>query len=170
MSDEIINRVAKSPLVTLDLESLYPKNQRIQLDIADWLHEGLILREKEFRQQLKEHDWTQYKDTFVALHCSTDAIVPGWTYILITTFLQPYAKMVVKGDLYMLDQMLYAEIIEKLDVTPYQDQKVIIKGCSKIKVPDNAFLLITQKLMPVVSSLMFGEACSTVPLYKKSKS
>ncbi|MXV37299.1 DUF2480 family protein [Flavobacteriaceae bacterium Ap0902] len=169
MSDEIVNRVAKSPLVTIDLESLYPKNKRIQLDIADWLHEGLLLREKEFRQALKEHDWTQYQDAYVAMHCSTDAILPGWTYILVTTFLQPYAKKIVKGDLYMLDQMLYTEIIDNLDTVPYQDQKVIIKGCSKIKVPDNAFLLLTQKLIPVVSSLMFGEACSTVPLYKRKR-
>lgn len=166
MNNEIVNRVAHSPLITLDLESLYPKNQRIQLDIADWLYQGLIIREKEFRQTLQEHDWSQYQDAYVALYCSSDAILPGWTYILITTFLQPYAKMVIKGDLYTLDQMLYTEIIDQLDVEAYKNQKVIIKGCSKIKVPDNAFLLLTQKLMPVVSSLMYGEACSTVPLYK----
>lgn len=169
MDTEIVNRVANSPLITLDLESLYPKGKRVKIDIADWLYEGLILREKEFRQALKEHDWTQYQDAYVALDCSSDAILPGWTYILITTFLQPYAKRVVKGDLFELDQILYSETIENLNVDLYKDKKIIIKGCSKIKVPENAYLLVTQKLLPVVNSLMFGEACSTVPLFKKKK-
>lgn len=167
MAEEIINKVAQSKLVTFDLEDYYPKGERKVLDLKGWLYEGIILREKEFRTFLAEYDWEQYTDAFVALTCSTDAIVPGWAYMLVTTKLQPYAKKIIQGDLQDLETSLYQTIIAGLDVSMYSDMPVIIKGCSHKPVPPNAYLLLTEKLMPVVKSIMYGEACSSVPLYKR---
>lgn len=166
MSD-IINRVAESKLMVLDLEDYYPTGKRVLLDIKDWLFEGFILKEKDFRSFVKHHDWEQYKDQYVALQCSTDAIVPGWAYMLVTTYLFPYAKKVIVGDLEQLEASIYQTIIENLDVSPYQDKPVIIKGCSNKPVPQNAYLLITAKIQEVAKSIMYGEACSSVPLYKR---
>ena len=165
--NEIINKVAQSPLVNIDLELLYPEGNRMQIDLADWLYEGLILREKDFRETLKNHDWQQYQDAYVNLICSTDAILPGWAFLLITTYLQPFAKKIVIGNAEKMNEILFQELIVELNIEPYIDKKVIVKGCSKKPVPENAFILLAQKLLPVVNSLMFGEACSTVPLYKK---
>ena len=164
---EIINRVANSKLVTFDLEEYYPKGARIVLDIKDWLFEGIILREQEFRLFLDEHDWSQYKDSYIALTCSTDAIIPGWAYMLVTTKLQPYATKVVQGSLVDLETALYQSIIGNLDVSEYADKPVIIKGCSKKPVPANAYLFAINKLQPVAKSIMYGEACSSVPLFKR---
>ncbi len=167
MSAEIVNRVANSKLVTFDLEDLYPQGERVLFDISDWLLEGFVLREKPFREAAKAHDWSVYQGKFVALHCSTDAIVPGWAYMLITTYLTPYAKKVVTGDLELLNSILYSEVIQELDVSQYADKPVIVKGCSNKPVPQNAYIQIIEKLQPVVKSLMYGEACSSVPLFKK---
>ncbi len=167
MEKEIINRVANSKLVTFDLEEHYPNGPRIVLDIKEWLFEGIILREKEFRTFLDEHDWAQYQDAYVAMSCSTDAIIPGWAYMLLTTKLQPYAKKVVQGSLVDLETSLYQSIIEDLDVSKYADKPVIIKGCSKKPVPANAYLFAIKKLQPVAKSIMYGEACSSVPLFKR---
>ncbi|MGB7395011.1 MAG: DUF2480 family protein [Pricia sp.] len=166
-TDSIVNRVAQSKLVTFNLEDYYLQGQRILLDIKDWLHEGFILKEKEFRTHLEQHDWTQYQDAFVALHCSSDAIVPGWAYMLITTKLRPHARKTIQGNLEQLETSLYQSVIEQLDLSEFQDQLVIVKGCSNRPVPPNAYLLITQRLQPIVKSLMYGEACSSVPLFKK---
>ncbi len=168
MSD-IINRVAQSNLVTFNLEDYYPKGQRTFLDIKDWLHEGFILREKEFRAYVGEHDWEQYQDHYVALGCSTDAIVPGWAYMLVSVQLQPYAKKVIVGNLEYLETSIYQSIIENLDVSNFKDKPVIIKGCSNKPVPPNAYLWITSKMQSVAKSVMYGEACSSVPLFKKRK-
>jgi len=165
--EPILNRVAQSKILTFNLEDYYPEGERITLDMKDWLHEGFILREKEFRSQLEEHDWSQYKNTFVALHCSTDAIIPGWAFMLVATKLRPYARKVVQGDREQLETMLYQSVIEQLDPSEFSDRLVIVKGCSNKPVPPNAYLLITQKLQPVVKSLMYGEACSSVPLFKR---
>lgn len=167
MQDEIINRVAQSKLITFNLEDYYPEGQRVVLDIKDWLYEGFILKEKDFRAFADEHDWSQYKDAYVAMHCSTDAIVPGWAYLLLSTKLNPFARKTVQGTLVDLETSIYQSVIEKLDVSLFQDQFVIIKGCSKKPVPANAYLFLAQKLSPVVKSLMYGEACSSVPLYKR---
>jgi len=167
MPEEIINKVAQSKLVTFDLEDYYPKGERKVLDLKDWLYEGFILREKEFREHLTVHDWEHYQDTFVALNCSTDAIVPGWAYMLVTTKLQPYAKKIVQGSLVDLETSIYQKIIDDLDVSEFEDRLVIIKGCSRKPVPQNAYLFITEKLLPVAKSIMYGEACSSVPLYKR---
>ncbi|MCK0108053.1 DUF2480 family protein [Flavobacteriaceae bacterium S0825] len=170
MAEEIINRVANSKLVTIDLEDYYPKGKRVLLDIKDWLLEGLVLREKEFRQQASEHNWEQYKNSFVALHCSTDAIVPAWAYMLLSTYLEPYAIKTVIGDLSTLETSIYQDIISELDVSEFEDKPLIVKGCSNKPIPDNAYIQLTTKLKPIAKSIMYGEACSSVPLYKKPKS
>lgn len=169
MAEEIINRVANSKLITFDLEDLYRPGNRQLIDISQWLDQGFILRESEFRKSIKEHDWSQYTNAFVALHCSTDAIVPAWAYMLVTTHMQGIAKKVITGDLALLETILYTEVIQGIDVTPYENVPVIVKGCSNKPVPENAYLLLIEKLQPVARSLMFGEACSSVPLYKKAK-
>lgn len=165
--EEIINKVAKSPLVTIDLEELYPEGKRMIFDLKDFLYEELILKEKDFREQLKNHDWAQYKDAFVAMDCSTDAIIPSWAFLLVATYLQPVTKKTVKGNLVDLETSLYQEIISKMDVTPYENKKIIVKGCSRKPVPDAAYIQLIEKIQPHIQTLMFGEACSTVPLLKK---
>ncbi|WP_297690790.1 DUF2480 family protein [uncultured Eudoraea sp.] len=164
---EIVNRVAQSKLVTLDLEEFYPEGTRLQIDIKDWLFQDLILKEKDFRNQIAEHNWAQYKDAYVALYCSTEAIIPGWAYMLISTKLQPYAKKVALGSLEDLETTLFQEIIEKMNVSDFKDKSVIIKGCSNKPVPPNAYLWATLKLQAVAKSIMYGEACSSVPLFKR---
>ena len=167
MAEEIVNRVANSKLVTVDLEELYPAGERVVFDIKDWLLEGFVLREKDFRATAKAHDWAQYTDKYVALTCSSDAIIPGWAYMLLSTYLTPYAKKVVTGDLEMLETVLYTEILKDLEVSVYEGLPVIIKGCSRRPVPPNAYLQLINKLQPVAKSIMYGEACSSVPLFKK---
>ncbi|THD69404.1 DUF2480 family protein [Robertkochia marina] len=165
--EEIRNRVAESKLVTFDLEDHYPKGERVQLDISQWLYEGLLLREKEFRQSLKEVNWQSYQDAFVALHCSTDAIVPAWAYMLIATYLTPYAQKTVVGDPDHLETVIYQEVINDLDLEYLRDLPVIVKGCSNKPVPQNAYLFLLRKLQPIAKTIMYGEACSSVPLYKR---
>ncbi len=163
---EIVNSVSQSKLVTFNLEDYYPKGNRVALDIKDWLFEGLILREKDFRAQLEEFDWSEYQDCYVALSCSTDAIIPGWAYMLIATKLQPYARKIIIGDMEMLESSLYQSVLENLDVSEFSDKPVIIKGCSNKPVPANAYLWATTKIQSVAKSVMYGEACSSVPLFK----
>ncbi|MUU79821.1 DUF2480 family protein [Winogradskyella endarachnes] len=167
MADEIINRVANSKLRVIDLEDYYPQGKRVLFDITDWLLEGLVLREKEFRVFVAEHNWSQYQDCYVALHCSTDAIVPDWAYMLIAIELQTYSKLTTIGNLNELESLLYADIISNLDLSEFKDSPVIIKGCSNKPVPSSALILLSQKLKPIAKSIMFGEACSAVPLFKK---
>ena len=167
MPDEIINRVTSSKLQVIDLEDFYPEGARISFDIKDWLAEGLVLREKAFRAYIAEHNWAQYKDCYLALGCSTDAIVPDWAYMLISIQLQPYAKFVINGDLEQLETVLYNTILNDLNIESYTDLPIIIKGCSNKPVPLNALILLTNKLKPVAKSIMYGEACSAVPLFKK---
>lgn len=167
MSDEIVNRVANSGLVNFDLEAYYPKGQRQIIDLKDWLFEGLILKEKDFRQAVKDYDWAQHQDQYVAIDCSADAIVPVWSYMLISNAISPYAKKVVKGNLENLESLIFHELINTLDIIPFKNQRVIVKGCSNLPIPESAYVAITNKLSPVVKSIMYGEACSSVPIYKK---
>jgi hypothetical protein len=169
MAEEIVNRVANSKLITFNLEDYYPEGERVLFDVKDWLLEGFVLRESEFREQAKNHDWSQYEGKFIALTCSSDAIIPAWAFMLLATNLQPYAKKVITGDLETLETVLYTEVISKMDLSNLQDKPVIVKGCAHKPVPKNAYLLLIEKLQPVVKSLMYGEACSSVPLYKKPK-
>lgn len=166
---EIVNRVANSVLVTIDLEEYYPNGARILFDIKDWLHEGLVLREKEFRALIDAHDWSIYKNQYIALHCTSDAIIPGWAYMLIRLQLSGIAKQVVVGNLETLETTLYQKIIANLELDYCANKPVIIKGCSNKPVPQNAYLFLIDKLQPIAKSIMYGEACSSVPLYKKNK-
>jgi len=167
--DDIINRVASSALEVFDLEDYYPSGIRTQLDLSQWLIEGVLLKEATFREALKNHDWAQYQNQWVALHCATDAIVPAWASILVTTYLIPHAKQVVLGNLEDLEVALYAAILPALDYTIYLDKPVILKGCSKKPVPESAYIMAIQQLQPYAKSIMYGEACSAVPLFKKAK-
>lgn len=169
MAEEIINRVANSKLKTVDLEEIYPEGKRVLFDIKDWLYRELILKETDFRDAVKNHDWSQYKNTFVAITCSVDAIVPSWAFMLITTALVPYVKKVVIGSLDVLETAIYQELIHFLDVQEFVGLPVIIKGCANKPIPDAAYAFLITKLQPVVKSIMFGEACSFVPLYKAKK-
>ncbi len=164
---EIVNRVANSVLVTIDLEEYYPNGERILFDIKDWLHEGLVLREKEFRTLIDAHDWSIYKNQYIALHCTSDAIIPGWAYMLIRLQLSGIAKQVVVGNLETLETTLYQKIIANLELDYCANKPVIIKGCSNKPVPQNAYLFLIDKLYPIAKSILYGEACSSVPLYKK---
>lgn len=167
MSEEIINRVANSKLVTFSLEDLYPKGERMAFDISVWLMEGIVLRESEFREKATKHDWSQYQNKFVALYCSTDAIIPGWAYLLLSLHLAPFASKVTVGSLEELEGILFAEILQNIDVSEYKDKPVIIKGCAHKPIPQNAYVLLAQKLQPIAKSIMYGEACSFVPLFKR---
>ena len=167
MADEIVNRVANSVLVTINLEDYYPKGQRVLFDIKDWLFEGFVLREKDFRNQVSEYDWSQYQDAYVALTCSTDAIIPGWAYMLISLQLESVAKKTIIGDLEALETSIYQDVLNNLDVSEFANKPIIIKGCSKKPVPQNAYIMLASKLKPIATSIMYGEACSSVPLFKK---
>ncbi len=167
--EEIINKVANSVLEVFDLEDYYPKGIRTQIDISQWMLEGFLLKEKDFRDYLNKEDWTQYQDQYVAVNCSTEAIVPAWASVLVTLHLAPFAKKVVNGTLEDLDTALYQEILPTIDFAVYKDKPVIIKGCSKKPVPMSAYVLAAQKLQPFARSIMYGEACSAVPLYKAPK-
>lgn len=169
MTEEIINRVANSKLITFDLEEFYPEGKRVSFDISPWLLEGIVLKEQDFRKSAKTHDWSQYQHAYVSLYCSTDAIVPGWAYMLLTVYLSPFAKKVTVGTLEELETVLFSEIIDKVDVESFKDKSVIIKGCAHKPIPQNAFVLLAAKLQPIAKSIMYGEACSSVPLYKKSR-
>lgn len=169
MSDKIINRVANSNLVNIDLEAMYPEGKRILFDIKKWLFEGIVLKEKEFRKHVANHDWTQYKNNYVALNCSEDAIIPSWAYLLISSELAPYAKKIIVGDMELLETLIFHEVIENLRIENFKDKPIIIKGCSEKLIPNSAFSMLIQKLFPIAKSIMYGEACSTVPLYKRKK-
>ena len=169
MPDEIVNKVANSVLEVFDLEDYYPAGERIQLDIAQWLHEGFLLKEKDFRTALLSHDWSQYQDQFVAVYSSPDIIVPAWASILVTSHLIPFARKIVFGTKEDLETAFYQEILPKLDYSQFENKPIILKGCSKKPVPRSAYLLAIQFLQPVAKSIMYGEACSAVPLYKSPK-
>ena len=167
MADEIVNRVAQSKLITFDLEELYPEGKRVLFDIKDWLYEGLILREKEFRSSVENHDWHKYEGSYVALTCSSDAIIPGWAFMLVSSRLSPYSNKVIVGDLEQLESSIYQDLISNLDVSLFKDKPVIIKGCANKPVPQNAYITAISKIQTVAKSVMYGEACSSVPLFKR---
>ncbi|MBP4137383.1 DUF2480 family protein [Flavobacterium geliluteum] len=167
--EEIINKVANSALEVFDLEDYYPEGARVQIDISQWLLEGFLLKEKDFREHLKNHNWSQYQDQFVAINCSTDAIVPAWASILVAVQLAPFATKVINGTVEDLEASLYEEILSKVDYAAYKNKPVIVKGCSKKPVPMRAYIIATTNLQPFARSIMYGEACSAVPLYKENK-
>lgn len=169
MEDVIINKVAESGLVTLDLEEYYPKEQPAMFDLKDHLFMGLILKEKEYRETLKKIDWEIYKNKNVCITCTADAVIPMWAYMLAATYLQPVANEVVYGDEGFLHSFLFLKNLSKIDLSDFADKRVVIKGCGDKKISETAYVEITKLLRPVVKSIMYGEACSTVPIYKQSK-
>jgi hypothetical protein len=168
MSEPFINKVAESGLVTLDLETWYPRGETAVFDLKDHLFMGMILKEKEYREALKNLDWSKYKGKDVALFCSADAIIPVWAWMLAATYLQPVANEIVMGDEKELHKRIFLKNLSAINVNEYTDKKVVIKGCGDTPIADYVYMEITRLLRPVVKSIMYGEPCSTVPVYKKS--
>jgi hypothetical protein len=167
MSDPIINKVAESGIVTLDLEQYYPKGEVEVFDLKDHLFMGMILKEKDFRESLKKLDWEKYKDKHVAVTCSADAIIPVWAYMLIVSYLQPIAKNIVLGNEQELHKSIFLKNISEIKTEEFSDKRVVIKGCGETPIADYAYMEATKILRPVAKSIMYGEPCSTVPIFKK---
>ena len=168
MTEEIVNRVQKSGLVTIDMDDIELPKNILELDIKDWLHEGLFLKEKEYRTSVLSHDWSKYENSYVYVHCSSDAIVPTWAFMLVSSQLENFTNKVTIGTKEKFYERYFENAIDKLDFTIYTGKPVIIKGCSDEKIPLCAYHLITTKLKPIAKSIMYGEACSAVPVFKKS--
>lgn len=166
---EIINRVANSPIITLNLEEFYRKEERVVFDLKEYLFQELILREKDFRAALKLLDWTQYEGKLVAVTCTADAIVPNWAFMLVGTYLGSYGITYVLGDLQALEQFLFESSLADLDPHIYEGRPVVVKGCSKFPVPLYAYGRVVAKIQGHAKSIMYGEPCSTVPLFKAPK-
>jgi hypothetical protein len=166
--DRIVNKVAESGLLEIDLENFYPQGEIAVFDLKDYLFMQLILKEKDFRAALKQHDFTIYRDKLVAVTCTADAIIPVWAYMLVASYLQPVAKEFVLGDADFLRQTLFLRNINAVDIAGFADKRVVIKGCGDLDVGPFAYLEITKLLRPVAKSIMYGEPCSTVPVFKKT--
>ena len=167
MSDVIVNKVAESGLITIDLEDYYPKEEIVVFDLKPYLFMELILKEKEFRSSLQNVDWTQYIDKIVAVTCTADAIIPVWAYMLVTSSLQPFAKEIIFGEREEALKQSFLKNIRAINVNDYDDKRIVIKGCGDKSIGEFAYLEITKLLRPLVKSIMYGEPCSTVPVYKK---
>ena len=167
MEETIVNKVAQSGLVTLDLADFYPQEEIVTFDVKDYLFMELILKEKEYRDTLKNVDWSAFQNKIVAITCSADAIIPLWAYMLAVTYLEPYAKDIVFGNADEVLKILILKKLEHLDTKEFADKRVVIKGCGDKVIPEAAFVEITKILKPVVKSIMYGEPCSTVPIYKR---
>ena len=167
MSEPIVNKVASSGLVTINPEDFYPREEIAVFDLKDFLFMGLILKEKDFREALKNLDWEQYRAKNIAITCSTDAIIPVWAYMLASSYLEPVAKEIVMGDEKELHKHLFLRNLNSIDPQEYIDKRVVVKGCGETPIGDFAYMEITRKLRPVAKSIMYGEPCSTVPIYKK---
>ncbi|RED93592.1 DUF2480 family protein [Marinoscillum furvescens] len=167
--EEIVNRVANSSLVSLDLDEFIDQSEREYFDLKDALFQGLILREREFRTYIKEHDWSQYSGKNVGVFCSSDAIIPSWAFMLVATKLAPYARCSAVGERDALEKILIDEAIEKILSLELDDAKVVIKGCGELQSRDYAYFQLTKRLLGRVASIMYGEPCSTVPVYKRPR-
>ena len=167
MSEPFINKVAESGLVTLDLEQYYPKGETAVFDLKDYLFMGMILKEKDYREGFKKTDWSLYSGKNVALTCSADAIIPVWAWMLAAAYLQPVAKELVLGDEKELHKQLYLKNIAAINPEEFTGKRMVIKGCGETPIADFVYMEVTKKLLPVAQSIMYGEPCSTVPVYKK---
>ena len=167
MADEIVNRVEKSGLEQINLDDYYPMGERVEFDLKSLLVNELALIEKEFRVFVKENDWSVYKDKYVNVLCSADAIVPLWAFMLIVSSIQPYAKKVIMGNRQDLEKAIFNDIFDELDFSQFENKSVIVKGCGHHPIPESVFVDFTYRLQKVAKNMMFGEACSAVPLYKK---
>ena len=164
---EVVNRIANSPIITFKLEEYYPQGGRIVIDIKDQLFQGMILRERDFRNWVKEHDWSQYEGKHVALTCSVDAIVQVWAYMLLESKLQPFATTVIYGTEEDLEHKLWEQTLDEIDFSSFQDRPVVIKGCSDIEIPTSIYVEATRRILPFAKKISYGEPCSTVPVWKK---
>ncbi len=167
MQEAFVNKVAESGIVTLNLEDYYPKETIMIFDLKEYLFMGLILKEKDFRAALLQKDWNEYTDKYVAVHCSADAIIPMWAYMLAASYLQPVAKEIFFGDEKEIIQKILIKNISAFRADEYADKRVVIKGCGDIQIPEAAYIEITKKLRPFAKSIMYGEPCSTVPIFKR---
>jgi len=167
MSDAIVNKVSESGLITLDLEQYYPRDTVALFDLKDYLFMGLILKEKDFREALKNLDWDAYRNKYVGVTCSADAIIPPWAYMLAAAYLQPVAKDVIMGDEKEVHKTIFLQNIQRIDVNEFTGQRVVVKGCGETPIGEFAYMEITKRLRPVAKTIMYGEPCSTVPIYKK---
>ena len=168
MENKLVNRVANSGIITLNLEDYFPEKAIAELDIKEFLFHELILKEKDFRTSMKELDWTQYQDSHLCVYCSNDAIIPTWAYMLIASHAQEFAASVFTGTKHQFLNHFYMNQIENINVDKYANERIVIKGCSNKPVPPGAYMALTYKLKPHAKKIMFGEPCSTVPIYKKS--
>lgn len=166
MSDTIVNKVALSPLLSLDLEEYYPKDPIVVFDLKPHLFMELILKEKDFRTALQDHDWAQYQNKIVAVTCSADAVIPVWAYMLVASYLQPVAKDLIYGDEKVALQHQFLKNIDSIDVSEFANKRIVVKGCGDLPIGEFAYMEITKKLRPIAKSIMYGEPCSTVPIYK----
>jgi hypothetical protein len=164
---ELVNRVAQSGLITLDLEQFYPSEEMVAFDLKPYLFMEMILKEKDFREALAAHDWAQYEGKILSVFCSADAIVPMWAYMLVARYAASIAADVVQATPEQTAEVLFWKKLAALDIQEYEDKRMVIKGCSDKPVPPSAYLEITKRLQPIAKSIMFGEPCSTVPVYKK---
>ncbi len=169
MEKPLVNRVAASGLITIKLEDWYPEGEIVVFDLADFLFQGLVLREKEFRQALKAHDWEQYRDKHVLLQCRTDAIIPTWAWMLLTSYLEPVARSVFHGSREEFLKNWFIEALRREDPSKWAGQRIVLKGCGDKHVPEAAYVELTRILRPIAQSIMYGEPCSTVPIYKKPR-
>ncbi len=167
MSDVIVNKVAESGLITLDLEQYYPKDEIAVFDLKLYLFMGLILKEKDFRAALQQLDWDQYRGRHVAVHCSADAVIPIWAYMLVASYLEPVALEVVFGTADDLRKQVFLKNIQQINIEELVDKRVVVKGCGELPIGEFAYMEITRRLRPIAKSIMYGEPCSTVPIYKK---
>jgi len=165
--EEIVNKVAQSGLYTLDLEEYYPKEEIVVFDLKPLLFMEMILKEKEFRAALQSVDWTRYQDKILAVTCSVDAIIPSWAYMLVAVQAQPYVKDLFLGDRQTVLQEIFLANLRAIDITEFSDKRVVVKGCGDLSVGGFAYLEIARRLRPVVKSILYGEACSNVPIFKK---
>ena len=169
MADEFVNKVSESGIITLDLEEFYPKEETVVFDMKDYLFMGLILKEKDFREIMKNLDLSVYKEKNIALTCSADAVIPVWAYMLAVSYLQPVANEIIFGDSDFLHKTILLKNIAAINITDYEDKRVVIKGCGELPISEAAYVAVTSLLRPVAKSIMYGEPCSTVPIYKKTK-
>ncbi|MEO5945276.1 MAG: DUF2480 family protein [Chitinophagaceae bacterium] len=168
MSEHFVNKVAESGLITIDLEKFIPNGENMVFDLKEYLFMEMILKEKDFRASLKETDWEKFREKNVAIICSADAIIPVWAYMLVVSYLQPVAKEIILGDEQELKKKLFLQNIDAININEFTDKRIVIKGCGETPIADFAYMEITKRLLPVVKSIMYGEPCSTVPVYKKS--
>lgn len=166
---ELVNRVAQSGLVTIDLEQYLPEGEIVGFDLKEYLFMGMILKEKDFREALKTHDWPQYAGKNVAVFCSADAIIPMWAYMLVATYAAPFAQDIAQCAPEQMKEISVLKKIAALDTAPFEGERIVIKGCGDQPIPPAAYIEITRRLQPIAASIMFGEPCSTVPVYKKPK-